>query len=151
MIKDYYDEFIKDIDCYNYTKKMGLKNIFEKLCFWEENTKDILNWDKGFLLDLCKNGIEVNVIDKSRYEKSDKKSINFYQIDSYCRQLKSRHKNYDVFGCLLYANNNMTCITDSVPPDGDAYWLIDTYDFNINQDFDGIKKDIKNIVDKYIM
>lgn len=73
MIKDYYDEFIKDIDCYNYTKKMGLKNIFEKLCFWEENTKDILNWDKGFLLDLCKNGIEVNVIDKSRYEKSDKK------------------------------------------------------------------------------
>ena len=61
MIKDYYDEFIKDIDCYNYTKKMGLKNIFEKLCFWEENTKDILNWDKGFLLDLCKNGIEVNI------------------------------------------------------------------------------------------
>ena len=91
------------------------------------------------------------IIDTKWYEKSDKKSINFYQIDSYCRQLKSRHKNYDVFGCLLYANNNMTCITDSVPPDGDAYWLIDTYDFNINQDFDGIKKDIKNIVDKYIM
>lgn len=99
----------------------------------------------------CKNII---VGDAKWYDNEIGSVENVDQIYTYSSRIKEKNKKNNVIGILLYACSNKK--TYEAKPvqrhkgNKDAEYLSIKYFINVNQDFDKIKEDINNIVDKYL-
>lgn len=86
---------------------------------------------------------------QSRYDKNTYHSGNMYQIFSYVNNYKFTHENedIDVSGMLLYAKtNDVDDINNTYSMHGNK---ISVRTLDLNQEFDGIEKDLNDIVHKY--
>ena len=72
-----FEKYLTDMN-YIYSKKQGLMNAFKKIELWESVTNvKIENWRKEFLIELCKNGVELKEKD---YRNSKLKSIDLIKL-----------------------------------------------------------------------
>lgn len=74
-----FEKYIDDMN-YIYSKKQGLMNAFKKIELWESATNIKLeNWKKNFLIELCKEGVELKEED---YRNSKLKSLELIKLSS---------------------------------------------------------------------
>ena len=74
-----FEKYINDMNCI-YSKKQGLMNAFRKIELWESVTKiKIENWEREFLIELCKRGVELK---KEDYNNSKLKRLDLIKLSS---------------------------------------------------------------------
>ena len=96
-----FEKYLTDMN-YIYSKKQGLMNAFKKIELWESVTNvKIENWRKEFLIELCKNGVELKEKD---YRNSKLKSIDLIKLSG--KICNSSY--YGLYTNLNYINDVMT-------------------------------------------
>ena len=96
-----FEKYINDMNCI-YSKKQGLMNAFRKIELWESVTKiKIENWEREFLIELCKRGVELK---KEDYNNSKLKRLDLIKLSSKI----CNNSYYGLYTNLVYINEVMS-------------------------------------------
>lgn len=95
------EEYISDKK-YVYSKRQGLINIFKKIELWERvSGVKVENWTKEFLIDLCKNGIELK---EEHFNNNELKGLELFKLaDKICKT-----SYYGLYTNISYVNEIIT-------------------------------------------